>query len=50
MEESLHFQILCEYYGFDELLTSEAFFYLNFLCTFLRFWLNCSIGLYFLGL
>ena len=37
MEESLHFQILCEYSGFDELLTSEAFFYLNFLCTFLRF-------------
>ena len=50
MEESLHFQILCEYSGFDELLTSEAFFYLNFLCIFLRFWLNCSIGLYFLGL
>ena len=30
MEESLNFQILCEYSGFDESLTSEAFFILTF--------------------
>ena len=50
MEESLNFQLFCEYSGFDESFASEAFFNLNFLCTFLRFWLNCSIGLYLLGL
>ena len=37
MEESLNFQILCEYSGFDESFTSETFFILTFCVPFYVF-------------